>query len=987
MIHTKITQKLKRISLFFIVAVFGLSFFSQAGGAAFAQDAGGSQLETQIKTSLYRNALAVCFRESPLSGGALVEQNQRIDESEATKFNWFGGNNGNNVDVNAGVMLSNLGSSTVSASGFVPCANSTFIREALSALGYSDELSGIDNILGLMCDLGFRREHAPSIDVTAGDCKHSTESKGRWVRANVNGSGDSTETKQQFRTSFLKATEGRSVPMSAAARYLLFRETALTLCRADGGQQVDSSYDENLGARIKIIGDNGKEQELFYTWGQARYSFASSVGFIGEGYSAGIINSDGATSPTSDPTGTKLLLVDWRVGYGVFIPASFSIDGGPRNNTVVIGQPIFYGTWGGKANPCNLIAEEANKYFEAYKDFIAQHPEENFSPGGLKNGGNSGGATSSCVIEGIGWIVCPVVNFLAGLADGAFDFLADSFLRTDPGIFNQKNPLEDAWSMMRNFANVAFIIAFLIIIFSQLTSFGVSNYGVKKLLPRLIISAILVNLSYYICQVAVDLSNILGYSLKDLFESLGAQLGGSTPGETTINPFSKGESFAGIAGAVLVTGGAGAILFSTLSAFIPILLAAVVALIMILFILVARQALIIILIVISPLAFVAYLLPNTEQWFKKWRQTFTSLLLVFPIIALVFGASDLASGILLKTYTASYNGKGSDMFGQIIAAGVLVLPLFVVPGLLKKSLDAIPMVGQLANKWSSRANGGLSKQVKEGYAGSRIGKYQNYRRNKRAQNRGLIEGGQFKGKAYDPRTWLSKANNTINTKTGKFGTYVAAGGVSLAEKAQAEETAATEKLIRSQVAGGVSAQTIFEDAVRKGDKVQARAAQNVMFSQGGGGVHSFAQSINNLEGSMSKDMIESLRENISTNHGQYIKGKSIDVSLWAGKGGKKLSEFTDRATTWRLSASDLAATAPKRLTAAVAAGNIDPRLATEMLSDPRISANLDNEQKAALSTAKTLSQAAYDAKFAKDQLADEQDAAYQTYADAGNIKS
>lgn len=41
--------------------------------------------------------------------------------------------------------------------------------------------------------------------------------------------------------------------------------------------------------------------------------------------------------------------------------------------------------------------------------------------------------------------------------------------------------------------------------------------------------------------------------------------------------------------------------------------------------LIARKALIVILIVISPLAFVAFLLPNTEKFFSKWRSTFVGL--------------------------------------------------------------------------------------------------------------------------------------------------------------------------------------------------------------------------------------------------------------------------------------------------------------------------------------------------------------------------
>jgi hypothetical protein len=75
------------------------------------------------------------------------------------------------------------------------------------------------------------------------------------------------------------------------------------------------------------------------------------------------------------------------------------------------------------------------------------------------------------------------------------------------------------------------------------------------------------------------------------------------------------------------------------------------------------------------------------------------------------------------------------MLGQIIGAAVLVLPLFAVPILLKKSLDSIPMIGQLANRWSSKANGSLSGKVKESYRGSTMGRGSAIRKNARESYR------------------------------------------------------------------------------------------------------------------------------------------------------------------------------------------------------------------------------------------------------------
>lgn len=380
--------------------------------------------------------------------------------------------------------------------------------------------------------------------------------------------------------------------------------------------------------------------------------------------------------------------------------------------------------------------------------------------------GGDGTSQSSCSITGIGWIVCPVVNFLAGLADGAFGFLADNFLNTSTSLVDPAGTTHKAWSAMRDIANVAFVIVFLIIIFSQLTSFGVSNYGVKKMLPRLVIAAILVNLSFIVCQIAVDLSNILGFSLKDLFTSFGARATGATAGTTNISPFADGSGFVGVAGGVLGFTAVGVGIYALLGTFIPVLIAAVLALVMILFLLVARQALIVLLIVISPLAFVAYLLPNTEQWFKKWRQALTAMLLLFPIIAVVFGASSLAATILATTFNGGITGDTKNWFGQIAAAGVMILPLFAVPVLLKKSLDGIPAVGKFMGGMTNRATGNLKSKTSESYRNSLAGRGAATRKQAR-QN--------FRDKRFASRLTRDPNGNRINGAVTGVNNLIAGG--------------------------------------------------------------------------------------------------------------------------------------------------------------------------------------------------------------------
>ena len=457
--------------------------------------------------------------------------------------------------------------------------------------------------------------------------------------------------------------------------------------------------------------------------------------------------------------------VNWvKEDEGVYsvVTGSYTGTSGWKKDTDVVIRPGAGSEYLEFKRNCAAVVGLMNPYAEAYKNWanINKAAAEAVAAAAAAVGDPEDDAVT-CSIESVGWIVCPALTFVAKAADGAFVFLADSFLKTDTSVVDTTSPTYKAWAVMRNIANVAFVLAFLLIIFSQLTNFGVSNYGVKKMLPRIVIAALLVNVSFFVCQIAVDLSNILGYSLKDLFGAITTQATGTSSSALT-SPFTGADpgenTFAFVTGSILAIGVGSVVLYSLLGTLIPVLLAALVALITILFILVARQALIILLVVVSPLAFVAYLLPNTEAWFKKWRQAFTALLLVFPIIAVVFGVSTLASGILSATFNGTLNGATggeSNFFGQIIGAAVMILPLFVVPSLLKKSLDGIPAIGAMANKLASRSNGKLSNAVGESYNNSLAGRgaanrkasRQNYRDKRYAKR--LTEGP------------LSGANNVI----------------------------------------------------------------------------------------------------------------------------------------------------------------------------------------------------------------------------------
>ena len=307
---------------------------------------------------------------------------------------------------------------------------------------------------------------------------------------------------------------------------------------------------------------------------------------------------------------------------------------------------------------------------------------------------------NSCGIDGIGWLVCPVMNFVAGINDAAYSAIS-GFLDIKPAILSDGNNsgAKQGWDFFRNIANAIFAVIFLWIIFSQISNVGVSNYGIKKILPRLIIGALLVNLSYYLCQIFVDLSNILGHTLKDALESGAGEIGANS--EAT-----------GLGSEIIakILGLTGAGLFIALAVGLPTLAAGFLAIMTVFIILVVRQAGIILLIAMSPIAFAAWLLPNTEDLFKKWMKMFRGLLLVFPIISLLYGAGKLAGAVLALNATVDPNNPDETM--QLVALAATTMPLIATPFVLQNSLSSLGSIGAKIGKMSANAHSRFAGNVK-----------------------------------------------------------------------------------------------------------------------------------------------------------------------------------------------------------------------------------------------------------------------------------
>ncbi len=313
-------------------------------------------------------------------------------------------------------------------------------------------------------------------------------------------------------------------------------------------------------------------------------------------------------------------------------------------------------------------------------------------------------------VESQGWLLCPTLNNLKYSAS-ALDGVVEGWLTVDTDLYDRDSAAHTVWAIMRNFANFIMIIILLVIIFSQLTGYGINNYGVKKMLPKLIVMSILINLSFVLCELAVDLSNILGVGLRNVFGAMGQGLieaSGADASNIISSIISIIFGAIGVAGAAVPAGitilttvapGSGVMVVIMIVMFLIVILA---ALILFFLALGARMIMIVLCMALSPIAFALYILPNTQQFFKKWWKIFQSALVMFPICGAISGISYLIRGMVLS------NG-GVHLWMLFVALVAPYLPFFLLPSLLKKAIAGLGEVGGALTTMGTRFSSGVRK--------------------------------------------------------------------------------------------------------------------------------------------------------------------------------------------------------------------------------------------------------------------------------------
>jgi hypothetical protein len=168
-----------------------------------------------------------------------------------------------------------------------------------------------------------------------------------------------------------------------------------------------------------------------------------------------------------------------------------------------------------------------------------------------------------------------------------------------------------------------------------------------------------------------------------------------------------------------------------------------------------------------------------------------------------------------------------SLLAEILIIAVRILPLFLIPILIKKSLDSLGNISGIISNIGSKISGGATSK----WAGSDLNKHIEQNRRK---DEALVSGGAYAGK--NPFKQIqNKLNRGFNTSkfSGEFGNRRAAKGAELTDQIETEDIKASAKQLdnknftKLQLRQLATGQNVTSDGTSAGNVVMANTDKNL----------------------------------------------------------------------------------------------------------------------------------------------------------------
>ncbi len=276
------------------------------------------------------------------------------------------------------------------------------------------------------------------------------------------------------------------------------------------------------------------------------------------------------------------------------------------------------------------------------------------------------------VLQALGWLL--------SLAAIIFQWVVDPANISGVGGLLVKPEVKNVWVMVRDTLNMTFIMILLFAAFC--TVFQVEQWNLKKVWLSILINALLVNFSFAIARIFIDISNVaMYYFLNHLFSGTG---GGS--GSAIMASFSEQAKLSVLlAPADFAKAEIPYFLASIVFTFI---LAMTLLVLAVLFLI--RLVMLTILLMFSPVGFVGFIFPGTKTFASQWweqlfKYSFFGPVMVFMMmVAITIMKASATSGFMGAAAKNVPAGMSANWLASASYFAIPIIILWIAMGISQK---------------------------------------------------------------------------------------------------------------------------------------------------------------------------------------------------------------------------------------------------------------------------------------------------------------
>lgn len=307
--------------------------------------------------------------------------------------------------------------------------------------------------------------------------------------------------------------------------------------------------------------------------------------------------------------------------------------------------------------------------------------------------------------------VCSWITWALGLILGILMHLVIGVAQYND--FINSGAVTNGWVIIRDICNMFFILILLVIAFSVILR--VDGYDIKKMIPKLLIMAVLINFSKTICGLIIDAAQVIMGTFVTSFKGVGGASMVQMFGMNNYLSFDKGDQEVKDLTASVAIGYFVAIIF---------LLISLVVVVALLGVLVMRMIMIWVYVVLSPLAFFLASFPQGKSYSQRWWKEFTEAVIVGPVLAfflwlafVTLGPEGSGSGVELGKSTNAPAGptaafNADNILKYVISIGMLIGGLVI-------SQSMAGAAGGMAGKAMGKIQAGAGWTKKKALGGAK----------------------------------------------------------------------------------------------------------------------------------------------------------------------------------------------------------------------------------------------------------------------------